>query len=89
LILGKFILIGKVIKVGERVRHDVLLRRILWKSLATMPLLAIFTMVEDLLTGLLTRATSAGFRSEEDRVSRAGVRRPTSCFRIGRQTTVS
>ena len=29
LILGKFILIGKVIKVGERVRHDVLLHRIL------------------------------------------------------------
>ena len=53
LILGKFILIGKVIKVGERVRHDVLLHRILWKSLAMMLLLPIFTMVEDLLTGLV------------------------------------
>ena len=53
LILGKFILIGKAIKVGERGRHDVLLHRILWKSLATMLLLMMFSSLEDLLAGLV------------------------------------
>jgi hypothetical protein len=53
LILGKFILIGKAFKVGERVKHEVLLYRILWKSLATMLLLLIFTVIEDLLVGLV------------------------------------
>jgi hypothetical protein len=53
LILGKFILIGKAIKVGERMRHDVLLHRILWKSLATVILLLIFTSIEDLVVGLV------------------------------------
>ena len=53
LIMGKFILIGRVFKVGERFRHDVLLHRILWKSLATMLLLMIFTIAEDLLVGLV------------------------------------
>lgn len=53
LILGKFILIGKAIKIGERVRHNVLLHRILWKSLATVLLLMIFAIAEDLLVGLV------------------------------------
>lgn len=53
LVLGKFILIGKAIKVGERVKNDVLLYRILWKSLATMLLLMIFTGIEDLLVGFM------------------------------------
>jgi uncharacterized membrane protein YjfL (UPF0719 family) len=52
LILGKFILIGKAIKVGEKVRHAVLLHRILWKSLATLLLLMVFTSVEELAVGL-------------------------------------
>ena len=53
IIMGKFILIGKVFKVGERVKHEVLLYQILWKSLATMLLLLIFTVMEDLLVGLV------------------------------------
>ena len=53
LILGKFLLIGKAIKVGERVRHNILLHQILWKSLAMLLLLMIFTIAEDLLVGLV------------------------------------
>jgi hypothetical protein len=53
LILGKFILIGRVFKVGEWFRHEVVLYQILWKSLATMLLLLIFASVEDLLVGLV------------------------------------
>lgn len=53
LILGKFILIGKMFKIGERFRHAILLHQILWKSLATMLLLMIFTIAEDLLAGLV------------------------------------
>jgi len=53
LIIGKFILIGKAINFGEAVRHTVLLRRILWKSLATLLLLLVFTTAEELVMGLV------------------------------------
>jgi len=53
LIIGKFILIGKAMNIGEAVRHTVLLHRILWKSLATLLLLMVFTFLEELVGGLL------------------------------------
>jgi hypothetical protein len=53
LVIGKFILIGKALKVGERTRHSLLLSRIAWKALATLLLLLLFTGVEELVVGLL------------------------------------
>ena len=53
LVIGKFIIIGKALKVGARTKIDGLLNRILWKSLATLLLLLIFTLIEELILGLL------------------------------------
>ncbi|PQP34956.1 hypothetical protein C6A37_05060 [Desulfobacteraceae bacterium SEEP-SAG9] len=53
LIFGKFILIGKAIKVGARIKPDVLLQRIVWKSLVMLLLLLVFTMIEELIVGLV------------------------------------
>ena len=53
LILGKFILIGRVIRFEEIIKYKVLWHRILWKSLATLLLLQIFTIFEELVTGLV------------------------------------
>ena len=53
LVIGKFILIGKAMNVGEMVRHSLLLNRIAWKSLATLLLLLLFTTVEELVVGLV------------------------------------
>ena len=64
LILGKFILVGKAIGVGSRVRHHVLLHRILWKSLATLLLLLVFTGIEELVVGLVHGHALADTASE-------------------------
>ena len=53
LISGKFILIGKALKAGARVKPDVLLPRIVWKSLAMLLLLLVFTAIEELIVGLV------------------------------------
>ena len=53
LILAKFILIGRVIRFEEIIKYKVLWHRILWKSLATLLLLQIFTIFEELVTGLV------------------------------------
>ncbi|MDH4041942.1 MAG: hypothetical protein OEV88_14925 [Gammaproteobacteria bacterium] len=51
LIIGKFILIGKAVKAGNRLSSNVLLIRIIWKSLAFMLLLVVFTLVEEMVVG--------------------------------------
>jgi len=53
LILGKFILIGKVFKTGERISPSVLLYKILWKALAFLLVLIVFTALEELIVGLV------------------------------------
>jgi hypothetical protein len=53
LILGKFILIGKAIKVGVRIKPDSLLYRIAWKSLVMLLFLLVLTVIEELIVGLV------------------------------------
>ena len=52
LIIGKFILIEKVVKAGSRFTPRILLTRIMWKSLAFMLLLTAFTLIEKNCPGL-------------------------------------
>ena len=53
LIMGKFIVIGKAIKVGERRSPDLLLHRIIWKSIAMLVVLVVFKLIEELIRGLV------------------------------------
>lgn len=53
LILAKVILIGRAAKIVDTVRNEVLLHRILLKSLATLALLLLFIGAEELATGLV------------------------------------
>jgi hypothetical protein len=59
LVLGKFILIGKAVNVGSHVRPAVLLHRVLWKSVAFLLLLLVFTAIEELVVGLVHEHTVA------------------------------
>jgi hypothetical protein len=63
LIIGKFILIGKAVKTGNRLSSSVLLIRIIWKSLAFLALLVVFTFIEEIVVGWVhgnTLADSVG-----------------------------
>ena len=51
LVLGKFILIGDALSVGERARHHPLLHRVAWKSVAMLALLIAFKVLEELIVG--------------------------------------
>ena len=53
LILGKVLLIGRAINIGGRISPNVLLHRIVLKSLAMLLLLLIFTAIEELIIGLV------------------------------------
>jgi len=64
LVIGKFILIGKAMNVGEVVRHSLLLSRIAWKSLATLMLLLLFTAVEELVVGMVHGQAVADIAAE-------------------------
>jgi hypothetical protein len=59
LIIGKFILIGRAVKAGDRLSSSVLLIRIMWKSLAFMLLLVVFTLIEEMVMGLFHGHTVA------------------------------
>ena len=59
LIIGKFILIGRAVKAGDRLSSSVLLIRIMWKSLAFMLLLVLFTLIEEMVVGLFHGHTVA------------------------------
>ena len=52
-VIGKFILVGKAMKVGARLQHNRLIKRIAWKSVATMLMLALFAIVEEFVVGML------------------------------------
>ena len=64
LIFGKFILIGRAMKAGARIKHDVLLPRIIWKSLAMLLLLLVFTAIEELIVGLVHGQAISGIIAE-------------------------
>lgn len=51
LVIGKFILIGEAIKVGERSSGPTLLHRITWKTLAFLLMLRVFTIIEEIVVG--------------------------------------
>jgi hypothetical protein len=53
LILGKFVLIGQSVKLADRISPDRLLHRIVWKSSRLFLLLVLFTVIEELLVGLV------------------------------------
>lgn len=53
LLIGKFIMISRVVGVGERATPNVLLHRIAWKSVATLVALLIFVSLEELVVGLV------------------------------------
>lgn len=53
LILGKFILVGKAVKLGTRVKSSIVLNKIMWKSVAFLLLLLVFTAIEELVVGLI------------------------------------
>jgi len=53
LIIGKFVLIGKALRVGERANPRVLLHRIGWKSIGMLIALLVFVSIEEIAVGLL------------------------------------
>lgn len=53
LIIGKFVLIGKALRVGERAKPRVLLYRIVWKSVCMLIVLLIFVSIEEITVGLV------------------------------------
>lgn len=53
LILGKVLVMGRAINVGGGLMRKVLLHRILFKSLAMLLLLLVFTAVEELIVGFV------------------------------------
>lgn len=59
LIIGKFILIGKAVKAGNRLSSRILLIRIMWKSVIFMLLLVLFTLIEELVVGWFHGHTAA------------------------------
>ena len=61
LVMAKFILIGKAVRVGERVEPQVLAHRILWKSTAFLLLLMVFSVLEELVLSLVHGHGLSGF----------------------------
>lgn len=59
LVLGKFILIGDALSIGQRARRHPLLYRIAWKSLAMLIVLILFKALEELIVGWVHGSTTA------------------------------
>jgi hypothetical protein len=53
LILGKFILIGHALKIGERFRRRPLIYPVLYKSLVFLAILVVFSVVEEAVSGVI------------------------------------
>ncbi len=51
LLVGKFLLIGDAIKVGSIARGPTLVHRVVWKSIAFLLILLIFTVIEEIIVG--------------------------------------
>lgn len=52
LVIGKFLLIGEAIRVGDRREGPTLVHRIVWKSLAFLLMLIVFNLLEEIVVGL-------------------------------------
>lgn len=55
LVIGKFILIGQMVKVGERGPGRYLAHQIAWKSLAFLVMLIVFDVLEEIVVGWVHR----------------------------------
>ena len=53
LLLGKFILIGEVIRTGMRISVPTIVHRIAWRSIAMLVVLLIFKVLEELIIGMI------------------------------------
>ena len=53
LVVGKFILIGEVLKAGTRVGAPTLLHRVAWRTLGLLLVLIILKIVEELVIGII------------------------------------
>lgn len=53
LVLGKFILIGELLKPGTRLDAPTLLHRVAWRTVGMLIVLAIFKLIEELIVGLV------------------------------------
>jgi hypothetical protein len=59
LVLGKFLLIGDAAAVGTRIRSGTLLRRILNRTVLLAALLAVLTIVEEVIVGMVHHLSPA------------------------------
>jgi len=59
LVLGKFLLIGEALKAGSLAETHPLLHRVVWKSLAFLGVLAVFTALEEIVVGWFHNKPSA------------------------------
>lgn len=64
LIIGKFILIGKAIQTGAKIKPKVLLHKIVWRALTLLMVLIFFTAIEDLAVGLFHGHSAAAILTE-------------------------
>ena len=64
LVIGKFLLIGDALSVGSRARNHPLLHRVVWKSLAMLVVLVVFTILEELIVGWVHDETAASVFKE-------------------------
>ena len=51
LVIGKFILIGQMAKVGDRGPGRVLVHQVAWKTIAFMVMLIVFNLLEEIIVG--------------------------------------
>lgn len=64
LVLGKFLLIGDAMKAGSLAETRPLLHRVVWKSLAFLGVLLVFTALEELIVGWFHNKPAAQVLSE-------------------------
>ena len=53
LVLGKFILIGEILKPGTRISAQTLLHRMAWRTVGLLGVLLVLKMLEELVIGLI------------------------------------
>lgn len=53
LVIGKFILIGEALKPGSRIDAPTLVRRVAWRTIGMLAVLAILKLIEELVIGLV------------------------------------
>jgi len=64
LLLGKFILIGEVLGTGTRIKVPTLVHRIAWRAVAMLVVLLIFKVLEELIVGMFKSVSVAELLAE-------------------------